>query len=122
MVSSKPVILLTGASKGLGLAIAKIILKGQSSNSESHLSIPACNLITISRSITDELKQLQSESNGACELVQGSVNDEQVNKKAVELAIEKWGRLDSVILNAGVVDFARIADFVSRLSRERKSF
>jgi len=46
--------------------------------------------------------------------VQGDVRDEQVNKEAVELAIKKWGRLDAVILNAGVVEFARVANVVSK--------
>lgn len=40
--------------------------------------------------------------------VQGDVLDESVHKSLVEKAVAKWGRLDSCILNAGVLNIGRV--------------
>lgn len=109
MPSKNPVVLVTGASKGLGLEVARLLLEGNA-------RIPAANVVTLSRTLPDELRQLGQQGGGretSIESVQGDVTSESDNEKAVGLAISKWGRLDGVVLNAGIIDFVRIADKVS---------
>lgn len=55
-------ILVTGASRGIGLACARILLEKFN-----------CNVVTLSRSMTDELKALKKDFNGRVEVVQGDV-------------------------------------------------
>lgn len=111
-VSKYPVVLVTGASRGLGLAITSILLRGSK-------AIAPSNVITISRSVPNSLQQLskeQQESKAETSLIikQGDVCSEIDTKQLVEEAITKWGRLDAVVLNAGVIEFARLADIVSQ--------
>ncbi|TKY90250.1 hypothetical protein EX895_000248 [Sporisorium graminicola] len=105
-MSDKPVILLTGASRGLGLAILKLLLSGSSSTAAS---FPACRVVTISRSLPSELSSLQSAHSSDLICVQGDVTSASVNADAVRAAVDKFGRLDSVVFNAGVVSTERIA-------------
>ncbi|CEH18744.1 Predicted dehydrogenase [Ceraceosorus bombacis] len=101
MASSQPVVLVTGASRGLGLAIAQQLLSQGS------------NVLTLSRSLTPELGSLSEKKHkDDAEILthQGSVNSEKDTQEGVKKALEKWQRLDGVILNAGVIDFARISD------------
>lgn len=78
-------------------------------------AIAPANVITISRSLPDELKKLQKEQDDSKAdtsliIFQGDVCSEQDNEKVIQQAISKWGRLDALILNAGVIEFARLAD------------
>lgn len=55
-------ILVTGASRGIGLACARILLDKFS-----------CNVVTLSRSMTSELEELSKQFEGKIEVVQGDV-------------------------------------------------
>lgn len=57
-------ILVTGASRGIGLSCARILLDKFN-----------CNVVTLSRSLTDELQALKKEYNDRIEIVQGDVVD-----------------------------------------------
>lgn len=85
--------LLSGASRGLGLAITSILLQRFSAR-----------VIAVSRSVTDGLTSLGKESDGRLEVVQGDVTDESTAKRACEAATGKFGRLDGVVLNAGIAE------------------
>lgn len=101
-----PSVLLTGASKGLGLAALRLLLTSPSLNGAK----PTC-ITTISRSVTPELDALQKEFADRLEVVQGDVQDREVSVQAVGQAVERFGGLDSVVLNAGVLDpLGRLAD------------
>ncbi|KAF6766984.1 Short-chain dehydrogenase/reductase SDR [Kalmanozyma brasiliensis GHG001] len=106
-MSDKPVVLLTGASRGLGLAILKLLLSGSTSASAA---FPASRVVTISRSLPEELSSLQAQHSSDLVCVQGDVTSSDVNADAVSKAVSKFGRLDSVVLNAGVVSTQRLAD------------
>lgn len=106
MASSTPVVLVTGASRGIGLSTVQYLLQSGLSSA----SIPKSNVITLSRSLPSELSALQKKNSDNLECVQGDVLDEKVHEKVVNRAVEKWGRLDAVVLNAGVIEFGRIAD------------
>lgn len=58
-------ILVTGASRGIGLACARILVEKFN-----------CNVVTLSRSLSKELEQLQSEHKERLEVVQGDVTNE----------------------------------------------
>lgn len=78
-------------SRGIGLSIVKLLL--------AHESNP--RVVGISRSEPQDSSIL---ANSNFHLVSGSAADEQINKQAVDLAVSKYGRLDGVIANAGVLD------------------
>ncbi|CDU22178.1 uncharacterized protein SPSC_00808 [Sporisorium scitamineum] len=105
-MSDKPVVLLTGASRGLGLAILQLLLNGSSTTSAT---FPACRIVTISRTLSSELSSLQNNHSSDLVCVQGDVTSPSINASAVSSAVEKFGRLDSVVFNAGVVSTERIS-------------
>ncbi|GAA5911334.1 hypothetical protein JCM6882_002350 [Rhodosporidiobolus microsporus] len=84
-------VLLTGASAGLGLATLEILL--------SH----SINVVALQRTETPELTALASRYPGVLLIVKGDVSKDEDNKAAVEAAMQSFGRLDAVILNAGTV-------------------
>ncbi|KAG2227933.1 hypothetical protein INT45_011956, partial [Circinella minor] len=103
-MAASPVILLTGASRGIGRAAAL-----------SALTKFNARLVAVARN-AELLKELESEAAklgkaDSITIVAGDVTDSQVIKQSVAAAIEKWGQLDAVIANAGVVEpLASVAD------------
>ncbi|OAL00719.1 NAD(P)-binding protein [Phaeosphaeriaceae sp. SRC1lsM3a] len=86
------VIILTGASRGIGLTTAHYLL------SHSHKLV----LIARTHSALDQLHyQYGSER---VEVLAGDVADPSIATKAVGLALERWGRLDAVVVNHGTLD------------------
>ena len=79
--------IVTGASRGIGLAIVRSLL-AQSTETR---------VIGIARS-QSALNSIAKESNGRFEFVAGSITEEAIRKRAVDLAGDK---LDGLILNAG---------------------
>ncbi|KAG2229878.1 hypothetical protein BDF21DRAFT_406396 [Thamnidium elegans] len=92
------VVIITGASKGIGKAATL-----------EALTKFDCKVVAVARSSTllDELYNYVDKELGKAnqlQLVVGDVTDEKVIQRAVNAAVDKWGRLDSVIANAGVID------------------
>ncbi|CAI5757745.1 unnamed protein product [Candida verbasci] len=89
---SNHVTIVTGASKGIGKAIVEILLENKS------------KVIAVARS-GDLLKQL-AEKHGEENLgfVVGDVTNEESAKLAVDLAVNKFGQLNSLILNCGILE------------------
>ncbi|GAA5910477.1 hypothetical protein JCM5296_007189 [Sporobolomyces johnsonii] len=87
----KPTIILTGASKGLGLATLELLLKA------------GANVVAVQRSSTPELEALASTYPGVLVISKGDVSVDADNKAVVELAMQAFGRLDALILNAGTL-------------------
>ncbi|MBM6386800.1 MAG: SDR family NAD(P)-dependent oxidoreductase [Paenibacillus sp.] len=89
------VVIITGASKGIGKAATL-----------EALTKFDCKVVAVARSSTllDELYNYVDKELGKAnqlQLVVGDVTDEKVIQRAVNAAVDKWGRLDSVIANAG---------------------
>lgn len=110
---SKRVIVVTGASKGIGVALVRLLLGFSTASSKAKtVTTPSgvdirsqeIKVVAVSRSQTDELKQLASEHAGEVEIVLGDVSDDAINKQAVDAAVNKFGQLDALILNAGTLD------------------
>nr|POF03962.1 putative oxidoreductase c30d10.05c [Quercus suber] len=96
--TQQKVIILTGASRGIGLAIAHYLLK------RSH------RLVLVART-EQPLRQLEQEYKDQVAVVAGDLKDFSVGPKAVQLAEERWATLDGLIINHGVLDpVKRIAD------------
>ncbi|KAK9721287.1 hypothetical protein K7432_003551 [Basidiobolus ranarum] len=88
-----PVVIITGASRGIGRAIALDVLR------------LGGNVMAVARS-ESELKKLQDEASNpdSVAYLVGDLTDESVIKKVVEETISKFGRITSVVLNAGVIE------------------
>ncbi|KAG0645180.1 putative oxidoreductase [Hyphodiscus hymeniophilus] len=97
-MSEQKVIILTGASRGIGLAIAKYLLK------DGH------KLVLVART-TEKLEKLKQEYVDAVEILTGDLKDLQVGPKVVQLALKSFSRIDSLIINhATLSPVKRIAD------------
>ncbi|RCK60449.1 hypothetical protein Cantr_08261 [Candida viswanathii] len=90
---STHVSIVTGASRGIGKAIAEILLK-----------TPSAKVIAVART-QEPLDSLQQQYGpDRVGVVAGDITDPETSRQAVELAISKFGQLDSVIANAGVLE------------------
>ncbi|WRT68569.1 uncharacterized protein IL334_005547 [Kwoniella shivajii] len=93
-MSSSPVIILTGASRGLGLAVLRILLTKYNAR-----------VTTVSRTLSPELTNTVKEFGEDRVLpVQGDVGKSDDNVGVVNKTIEKWGQIDGLILNAGTIE------------------
>ncbi|GME69795.1 unnamed protein product [[Candida] boidinii] len=95
------VVAVTGASRGLGRAIASIVLTCEKDT----------KIVAIARS-ADKLKELEAEfGSERVAIVTGDICDKEVAKKVVNTAVQKFGKLDSIVFNAGVLDPIKPLEF-----------
>ncbi|KAI9782599.1 MAG: hypothetical protein M1839_004844 [Geoglossum umbratile] len=88
------------SSPCIGLAVTQYLLRAP----QLH------NVVVVARS-REPLETLKTQYPTQVQVVCGDLSDLTIGKKAVELAVEKWGRLDSLVLNHGVLDaVARLED------------
>ncbi|KAJ8481769.1 hypothetical protein ONZ51_g5792 [Trametes cubensis] len=97
-MATRPVVVLTGASKGLGLAVAKILLESFNAN-----------VIALSRTKTPELRSLSDAHTDSlltleCDVVDVTSTDAAAVRTSVTRGLEKYKRIDGLILNAGVLE------------------
>ncbi|KAL1946845.1 hypothetical protein VTO73DRAFT_14949 [Trametes versicolor] len=111
-MAAKPVVLLTGASKGLGLAIAKILLETFNAN-----------VVALSRTKTPELLSLGDAHADSLLALECDVADDAAVRSSVSHGLEKYKRIDGVILNAGVLEpLGKIASEDITLDQWKKHF
>jgi NAD(P)-dependent dehydrogenase (short-subunit alcohol dehydrogenase family) len=91
MTSSPKTIILTGASRGIGLAIARYLL------ARTH------NLVLVARS-EEPLRELETQYESQVAVLVGDVTDFTLGQKAVSLARERFSKLDGLIVNHGVLE------------------
>ncbi|EOD47450.1 Short-chain dehydrogenase [Neofusicoccum parvum] len=98
MATAGKVIIVTGASRGIGLAISHFLLQRQ------------CRLVVIARS-KEPLERLRADYPEQVQLLSGDLSDFSVGKQAADLAASAWGRLDGLVVNHGVLEpVKKIAD------------
>ncbi len=86
---------ITGGSRGIGLAVANRYLR------EGAAGVVIVDLEP------GHLSDLESSHPGKVAFVQGDVRDFAVHQRAVATALDRFGRLDVAVGNAGVFDFRR---------------
>lgn len=98
-MAQSPVVIVTGGGAGIGAAIVDRLLDENA------------RLVVIDLA-EEPLKQRQTTvGRDRLQYVIGDVSKDEVNSKAVDLAIETWGKIDGVALNAGIMSpIQRICD------------
>lgn len=91
MADSGKVIILTGASRGIGLAIAHYLL-GKNAK-----------LVVTARS-KNALEKLKQHHPDQVEVLVGDAADFSLGEKAAQAALTRWGQIDAVVVNHGVLD------------------
>ena len=95
------VIIITGASRGIGRNIAY------------NLALEGNNIIAnynISQKEAEDLKEKLKEKGVEIDIYKADVSNSNEAKKLVEFAIEKYGKIDVLINNAGIADAKLIID------------
>ncbi|KII95116.1 hypothetical protein PLICRDRAFT_202634 [Plicaturopsis crispa FD-325 SS-3] len=90
---AKPVVIVTGASKGIGLAVTRILLE-----------IFGAVVVTISRTKTPELQELSDNNPSSVLAIEADVTDEKAITGAIALAYSTFSHVDGLVLNAGTLD------------------
>lgn len=85
-----PVIILTGASKGLGLKTLSILVNKFNAR-----------VVSVSRSVSSDLETLQKSKPEQIKILTGDVSLRSTAQEAVDAALGAWGVLDGLVLNAG---------------------
>ncbi|KAK6347797.1 hypothetical protein TWF718_005622 [Orbilia javanica] len=99
-MSITPVVILTGAGRGIGLAILQHLLA---------LPSPP-NILAVTRTITPALKSLSVTHSSNLETVSVDFSSpppelqSEVKSLIVDVALSRWGRIDSLVLNHGRLD------------------
>lgn len=92
--------LITGAASGIGEAVAlRFVEEG-------------ANVVALDRN-ADALADLADRLGDRCATVAGDCSDAAVCESGVALALEKFGKLDCVVANAGVYDWYKCIDRMS---------
>lgn len=90
-MSPPKTIILTGASRGIGLTIAQYLLQ------QSH------QIVAVARTEAP-LRELERQYPKQVAVLTGDLSDFALGAKAVELARQKFSKLDGLVVNAGVLD------------------
>ncbi|MGY6743566.1 MAG: SDR family oxidoreductase [Cecembia sp.] len=93
--------LITGGSKGIGYGIAAALMA-----EGMHVAITSRSLAAAQKA-ADELNQL---GKGKAMAIEADVRDYSSQEAAVQQLMDKWGRLDLLVANAGIGHFAPIED------------
>ena len=96
------VALVTGASRGIGAAIARRLAQDGAQVAITYASSPA-KAAEVVKSIED--------AGGAALAIQADSADSAAVRRAVKQTVERFGRLDILVNNAGLVHIAPIAEF-----------
>ena len=97
---------ITGASAGIGAATARALVE-------------ASARVAVGARRKDRLASLVGElGDEHAVAVPGDVRDPQYNEALVAAAVEKWGRLDTIVANAGIGAYGGILDLDDVVLRE----
>lgn len=95
MILENKTVIISGASRGIGRATALLLAQN------------GANVVITARNVI-ELKQVEAEGNGRIVAVPGDVSSEVDMQRVVQTALDRFGRLDVVINNAGYGVFKNV--------------
>ena len=93
-------VLITGGSKGIGYGIAKVLLKEKAKVA----------LTSRDQNAADEAAKSLATSGGDVFGIASDVRNADSQNKAVKQVVERWGKLDVLVANAGLGHFGSIED------------
>lgn len=94
------VVVVTGASRGVGRAIANFLIRA-----------PSQNTIVLTARTADALEELKKLAPDRVAIVTGDICDAKTAEKTVETAIKEYGEISGLVLNHGTLDpVRRISD------------
>jgi len=106
-MSSEPVYVITGVSKGIGLETLKYFV-----------NVPG-TLITVSRTIPEELSKILENNQKKIYHFLGNITDPEVNSIVVKTAQDLGGKIHALIFNAGIASpIAKIRDINVEIWRQ----
>lgn len=87
-------VVVTGASSGMGDAIVRLFVA------------EGANVVAVARrkERLEALKESLAEASGVVEIYPGDVSDQAVCEGMIDFAVEKFGKLDVLVNNAGIMD------------------
>ena len=106
-INTKKIVIITGASSGIGAATARRLAR-----EGMHLTLAARRV--------DKLKQVAEDVTslgGEVLSVQADVRDRDDIKHIMDATLERWGRIDVLLNNAGVGDDVKLVDMPSEKIR-----
>lgn len=107
---NEKVALVTGASKGIGAGIARRL-----ASEGARVVLNYASSATAAQALVAEIEG----AGGSAIAVRADVRDKSQMDGLVKSAIDRFGRLDIVVNNAGVYQFARIEDTTEALYRQQ---
>lgn len=97
---------ITGGVTGIGRAIVLGYLSNGANVAVNHLGDPKS-----SEQYQSLVKEAAEGGNRLIE-IPGDVGDPETGKKLVSAVVEKWGRLDVFVSNAGICEFKEFLEYV----------
>lgn len=104
------VAVVTGASKGIGAAIAKALAKDGAAVIVNYSS---------SKTGADEVVEAITSAGGQALAVQANVSKADEARALIDAAVRQFGRLDVLVNNSGIYEFASIEDFTEEHYRRQ---
>lgn len=104
------VAVVTGASKGIGAAIAKALAKAGAAVVVNYSS---------SKTGADDVVEAITSAGGQAIAVQANVSKADEARALIDAAVRQFGRLDVLVNNSGIYEFAAIEDFTEEHYRRQ---
>jgi len=104
----RPVVLVTGGSRGLGLAIATRFAAGSASSAPARLVLASRNMTELQQAQETLLSQYAHLQPEDFHLVAADLSKPEEAQRLINEAIDRFGRIDVLINNAGIIDVGPI--------------
>jgi NADP-dependent 3-hydroxy acid dehydrogenase YdfG len=85
------------------MAANKVVILTGASRGKAEQNMESCRVVTVARS-REPMDKLSKQYPGQVEVLAGDLSDLSLGQKAADLAKSKWQRLDSIIVNHGILD------------------
>ncbi|ODV59147.1 NAD(P)-binding protein [Ascoidea rubescens DSM 1968] len=103
------VVIVTGASRGIGEAIVKHVLRASEEN----------KVVVTSRTLSKMVEIYSGFNQNNIEYVGGDISDGKTIDEIIERSVDKFGRIDSIVVNAGILE---PVDKISNYKNEKKEW